>query len=81
MSKLSAVEKDLKQNGSITNWEIATRYYTTCPQKIIECLRKKHGYDAITDEWQSKKVEIDGKKETVIWKKYIWNGGENAGNK
>ena len=81
MSKLSAVEKDLKQNGSITNWEIVTRYYTTCPQKIIECLRKKYGYDAIPDKWESKKVEIDGDKETIIWKRYFWNGGENEGHK
>ena len=78
MSKISAVEKDLMRNGSITNLDIICRYYTTNPQKIIERLRLKHGYDAITDEWQSKKVMIDGKKETVQWKKYIWNGGENA---
>lgn len=75
MSKISAVEKDLMQNGSITNLEICQKYYSTNPQKIIQCLRQKHGYDAITDEWQSKKVEIDGKKETVQWKKYIWKGG------
>lgn len=73
MSKISAVEKDLKANGSITNWDIIIRYYTTNPQKIIATLRKKYGYDSITDKWESKKVEIDGKIETIQWKRYIWN--------
>lgn len=73
MSKISAVEKDLKANGSITNWDIVTRYYSTNPQKIIEKLRKKYGFDAITDKWETKKVIIDGTKETVRWKRYFWN--------
>lgn len=82
MSKTSAVEKELRANGVITNWEIVKKYYTTSPQAIIRNLRKKYGYDAILDEWQSKKVIIDGKKETVMWKKYIWNlrEGENEQN-
>ena len=79
MSKVTAVEKYLKENGSITNWDIITKYYTTCPQKIIENLRKKHGYDAITDKWESKKVVIDGDKEVIMWKRYYWNKEELNG--
>lgn len=79
MSKISAVEKDLKANGSITNWDIVTRYYSTNPQKIIEKLRKKYGFNAISDKWESKKVMIDGKLEVVRWKRYIWNVQEVIG--
>lgn len=75
MSKTSAVEKELKKNGYITNLDIIRKYYTTSPHSIIMRIRKKYGYDVILDEWQSRKVIIDGKKETVMWKKYIWNGG------
>ena len=78
MSKISAVEKELRQNGFITNWDIVKKYYTTSPQGIIRCLRKKYGYDAILDEWMSKTVEFDGKKETIMWKKYIWNYDKNT---
>lgn len=82
MNKVKAVENYLRANGSITNWEIATKYYTTSPHSIIMRLRKKYGYDAILDEWQKKKVIIDGQTDTVIWKKYIWNlrEGENEQN-
>ena len=78
MSKLTRLEKELKNaTNGLTSWHIIQECRTTCPQKLIEELRKKYGYDKITDVWEQKKEIIDGDKITVRWKRYFWNGGSN----
>lgn len=78
MSKLTKLEKDLRNaTNGITSWSIIQECRTTCPQKLIEELRKKHGYDKITDIWEKRTEIIDGTKTVIRWKKYFWNGGEN----
>lgn len=78
MNKQAEVEKYLRKYGEITSLEISQMFYSTCPHSIIRDLREKYGYDAITDEWQSKTniIEQDGKKlkQTIKWKKYLWKG-------
>ena len=76
MSKQSQLEKDLKHSSNgITSWHIMLRCRTTCPQKLIEQLRKKYGYDKITDIWEQKIKIIDGTKTVIKWKRYFWNEG------
>lgn len=79
MSKTTKLEKDLKIAGDrgITTWQIMMQCRTTNPQKLVERLRKKYGYDKITDIWEHKSEMIDGTKTLVKWKRYFWNGGAN----
>ena len=76
MTHESDIFNHLLKFGSITSLEIANRYYITAPHGVIRDLRKRLGYDAITDEWQTKKkvvVQNNGKlKEvTVRYKRYF----------
>ncbi len=78
MSKLSLLEKELKRaTNGITSWSIIQECKTTNPQKLIEALRKKYGYDKIKDKWEVKTEIIDGSNSVIRWKRYFWNGGEN----
>lgn len=78
MSKLSLLEKELKRaTNGITSWSIIHECKTTNPQKLIEALRKKYGYDKIKDKWEVKTEIIDGSNSVIRWKRYFWNGGEN----
>jgi len=78
MSKSTLLEKILKnsENG-VTSWSIILKCRTTCPQKLVEQLRNKYGYDKVTDKWEQKTEVIDGTKTVVRWKRYYWNGGAN----
>ena len=77
MSKLSRLEKDLKESANgITSWGIIQNCRTTNPQKLVEGLRKKYGYDRVIDIWEQKFEFIDGTKTLVRWKRYFWNKGE-----
>ena len=80
MSKLSLLEKKLKDcaDFGITSWYIIQACKTTCPQKLVETLRKKYGYDRIKDVWEQKTEIIDGTKTVVRWKRYFWQ--EGSGN-
>ena len=75
MSKLSKLEKDLKQakDKGVSSWQIAIECRTTNPQKLVEKLRAKYGYNQITDIWEHKKVVIDGTILTERWKRYFWD--------
>lgn len=73
MSKLSKLEKDLKSStNGISSWHIIMQCRTTNPQKLIQQLRKKYGYDKIVDRWEQKKECIDGQVTLVRWKRYFW---------
>lgn len=78
MDKTERVESYLRDYGSITSLEIMQLCYSMCPHSIIRSLRKKHGADAISDEWQEKTNVIfnNGKqtKQTIRYKRYIWKG-------
>lgn len=81
MSKLSLLEKELKNaTNGVTSWDIIQKCRTTCPQKLVEQLRSKYGYDKIIDIWNQRAEIIDGTKTVVRWKRYFWNNGgsENA---
>lgn len=76
MSKLSKLEKDLKNaTNGVTSWDIIRECRTTNPQKLVEQLRKKYGYDKIRGNWETKKEYIDGSKTVVKWMRYFWVGG------
>lgn len=79
MSKQSLLVKELKRakDVGLTSWYIIQICKTTCPQKLIEELRRKYGYDAITDKWELKTEIMDGTRTVIRWKRYFWNGGEN----
>lgn len=81
MTKVERVEKYLTTYGAITSLEIQQMVYSTCPHGIIRDIREKHGYNSVTDEWITKTRDIveNGKrrKETIRYKKYIWNGGKS----
>jgi hypothetical protein len=79
MSKLSLLEKKLKNSGEIglTSWHIMMECRTTSPQKLVQNLKERYGYDKIRDKWEQKTEVIDGTKTVVRWKRYFWNGGEN----
>jgi hypothetical protein len=78
MSKSSKLEKDLKKAGTlgVTSWQIINGCETTNPQKLVEILRKKYGYDRITDIWETKTKVIDGTKTVIKWKRYFWQEKE-----
>lgn len=78
-TKLEIVEDSLIKYGELESIEICQLIYTTNPQKYIERLREKYGYDAIeTKTLISKKEVINraGKKLKIItpYAKYIWRG-------
>lgn len=78
MTKVRRVEEYLINYGTITTLEIQQLVWCTCPHGIIRDIREKHGYNSVTDEWITKTRDIieNGKKrkETIRYKKYIWNG-------
>ena len=78
-TKLEIVEDALIKYGALESIEICQLIFTTNPQKYIERLREKYGYDAIeTEKHISTKEVINrfGKKLKIItpWAKYIWRG-------
>jgi len=73
MSKETKLEKMLRNaTNGVTSWDIIQECRTTCPQKLIESLRKKYGYDRITDKWEKRIEVIDGTKTVINWKRYYW---------
>lgn len=76
MNKTERVEEYLKEYGSITSLEIMQLVYSMCPHSIIRNLREKHGFDAISDEWNTKiNFFFDGrkqKKQAIRYKRYYW---------
>lgn len=77
INKTELVENYLKKFKTLTTLEIQQLIWCTCPQGIIRNLRMKHGYDSISDEWESKTTESEFKgkkfKKTVRYKRYFWN--------
>lgn len=78
MSKTERVLEYLKKYKQLTTLEIQQLVYTTCPHSIIQDIRKRYGYDSVTDEWLTKSriIEEKGKqkKETIRYKLYSWAG-------
>ena len=78
MQKIRRIEQYLREYGRITSLEIMQLVYSLCPHTIIRALRKKHGADAITDEWCEKtNINWDDKgkqySQTIRYKRYYWN--------
>ena len=73
-SKAADTMELLINNHIITNFEIMLKTRSTNPQKIIETLRKKFGYNFILDEFieKPKLIYRNGKqiKTTERYKKY-----------
>ena len=76
MNRNERVWQYLNDRGSITNYEIQNRFYSTCPHSIIRDLRKKYGYETISDRWITKmRKEYNGEgkeiKVTMRYKEYF----------
>lgn len=63
MSKLSLLEKELKRckDFGLTSWYIIQTCRTTCPQKMVELIKKKYGYDKISCKVEALFLERRGK--------------------
>ena len=78
-TKVEIVEDALINHGALESIEICQLICTTNPQKYIEILRDKYGYDAIETEKHISVKEVTnrhGKKLKIVtpWAKYIWKG-------
>lgn len=76
MTQERRVLEYLKQHGSITSLEMFEHFFICCPTATIRNLRKRFGYDSITDIWQQKKRKErlpDGKERivNVRYKRYF----------
>lgn len=76
MTQAERVLAYLKKYGSITSLEMFDNFYICCPTATIRDLRKRLGYENITDIWQTKKrkeIKPDGKEHTVTvkYKRYF----------
>lgn len=78
MTQERRVLEHLKQHGSITSLEMFDKFFICCPHGIIRNIRKKFGYDYISDLWCLKKRKektSEGKERTVTvrYKQYFIN--------
>ena len=78
MTQSRRVLEHLQKHGNITSLEMFDKFYICCPQSVIRDIRKKYGYDYVTDLWVTKKRKErteTGKERTVSvrYKQYFLN--------
>ena len=54
MTQERRVLEHLQKHGSITSLDMFEKFYICSPQAVIRNLRKKFGYDYISDLWVTK---------------------------
>lgn len=78
MTQSRRVLEHLRKHGKITSLEMFDRFYICCPQAVIRDIRKRYGYDYVTDLWVTKvrKEKLENGKErkiSVRYKEYFLN--------
>lgn len=67
LTQINDVLEHLIKEGSITSWEAIQKYHATRLSAIIYILRKKRGYDIITE----KNIYIDKKGRKRSYGRYV----------